>query len=289
MNPVVQLQKIGVGLARVMPVKLADKIATGMGFLYCCFSKKKRCYIERNLEHIFSNERIGLARLNFLSKRTFTNFALTMTDFFRLVFISKRDIVESVECIGYENVEKALSQHKGCILISLHLGNWDYAGAYLAARGIPMAALVEATDDDMFDLYTRHRECTGMKTYPVIRAGYAFLDTIKNNRVLAILADRDIMQNGISVRFFSGKRNIPKGLAEMIIKRKLPVVFAYMVLNSPHKRTRYRAIIEEPIIFDGDADAFNRLMVSKFEGFIRKYPDQWFVFHPEWIEEREDT
>ncbi len=285
MNPVAQLQKIGVALVYVMPVKLADKIATGIGFLYCCFFKTKRRYIECNLAHIFSNERIDSKRLNFFLKRTFTNFALAMTDFFRLAFISKRDLIESVECIGYENVEKTFFQHKGCILISLHLGNWDYAGAYLAARGIPMTALVEVTDDDMFDLYTKHRECTGMKTYPVTQAGYAFLDIIKNNRVLAILADRDIMKNGISVRFFSGKRNIPKGLAEMIIKRKLPVVFAYMVLNAPHKRTRYRAVIEESIVFNGNADAFNRCMVSKFEKFIRKYPDQWFVFHPEWIEE----
>lgn len=289
MNPVAQLQKIGVGLAHVMPVKLADKIATGIGFLYCCFFKTKRRYIERNLEHIFSNERIDSKRLNFFSKKTFTNFALTMTDFFRLAFMSKRDIVESAECIGYENVEEALVQGRGCILISLHLGNWDYGGAYLAARGIPMTALVEVTDDEMFDLYTKHRERTGMKTYPVTRAGYAFLDIIKNNRVLAILADRDIMKNGISVRFFSGKRNIPKGLAEMIIRKKLPVVFAYMVLNATHKRARYLGVIESPIVFDGDADAFNKLMVSKFEKFIRKYPDQWFVFHPEWIEEGADA
>lgn len=285
MNPVVQLQKFGVVFAHVMPVKLTDRIAIGFGLLYCFFFKKKRRYIEQNLEHIFSTESISRKRMNFFLKRTFTNFALTMTDFFRLAFISKDSILKSAECLGYENVEKALAQHKGCILISLHLGNWDYAGVYLAARGLPMTALVEVTDNAMFDLYTKHRENTGMKTYPVTRAGYAFLDIIRNNRVLAVLADRDIMKNGISVRFFSGKRNIPKGLAEMVIRSKLPVVFAYMVLKPSSKRVRYLAVIEPPIIFDGDADAFNRLMVSKFEKFIRKYPDQWFVFHPEWIEQ----
>ena len=285
MNPVVQLQKFGVVLFHIMPVKLTDIIAIGFGFLFCFFFKNKRRYIERNLEHIFSTESISRERMNFFLKRTFANFALTMTDFFRLAFISKDSILESAECLGYENVEKALAQHKGCILITLHLGNWDYAGVYLAARGLPMTALVEVTDNAMFDLYTKHRESTGMKTYPVTRAGYAFLDIIRNNRVLAVLADRDIMKNGISVRFFSGKRNIPKGLAEMVIRSKLPVVFAYMVLNPSSKRVRYLGVIKSPIIFNGDADAFNRLMVSEFEKFIRKYPDQWFVFHPEWIEQ----
>lgn len=284
MNPVVYLQKGGVGITRLMPVKLIDKIAAGLGVLYCYSSKKKRGYIKSNLQHIFSDKAITKECTNSLLKQTFKNFAITMTDFFRLAFLSKEDIVESADCLGYENVGYALAQGKGCVLITLHLGNWDYAGAYLAARGVPMTALVEETDAEMLALYTKHRESTGMKTYPVNRAGYAFLDIIKNNRVLAVLADRDIAKNGVPVRFFFGKRNIPKGLAEIIIKKKLPVVFAYMVLNTAKKETRYLGVIEPPIVFQGNTSEFNQLMIRKFETFIRKYPDQWFVFHPEWIE-----
>jgi KDO2-lipid IV(A) lauroyltransferase len=285
MNPVVQLQKSGVGLTRLIPPKLADKIAILAGFLYCYFSKKKRDYITSNLKHIFANDNISQEQMNCLMKRTFANFALTMTDFFRLSFMSKQRIIDSTECIGYGHVKKALALGSGCILITLHLGNWDYAGAYLAARGVPMTALVEETNSEMLALYTRHRESTGMRTYSVNRAGYAFLDIIKNNRVLAVLADRDVAKNGIPVNFFSGKRMIPKGLAEIIIKKKIPVVFAYMVLDTSIRRARYLGVIEEPFVYEGEADSFNRLMVEKFEGFIKKYPEQWFVFHHEWLDE----
>jgi lauroyl/myristoyl acyltransferase len=284
MNPVVHLQKGGVGLSRRLPVKLADKLAFITGYLYCYFSKRKRDYINDNLQHIFAGDRIIRLQLDKILKRTFSNFAITMTDFFRLAHISKQEIIDSSECVGYENIERALAQKRGCVLITLHLGNWDYAGAYLAARGVPMTALVEETDTEMLALYTKHRESTGMRTYPVNRAGYAFLDIIKNNRVLAVLADRDVTRNGVPIRFFSGKRMIPRGLAEIIIKKRIPVVFAYMVLNTWNKRFRYLGVIEEPIVYDMDARSFNRLMVGKFEQYIRKYPDQWFVFHPEWIE-----
>ncbi len=67
-------------------------------------------------------------------------------------------------------------------------------------------------------------------------------------------------------------------------KKKLPVLFAYMVFNPHHNGRRYFGIIEPPIVFEGTVDEFNRLLVRKYETIIRSYPDQWFVFHPEWIE-----
>ncbi len=282
MNLVVPLQRFGIRLAKILPLKISDKIATGLGLLYCLLSKKKRDYIRKNLMHIFTDKELEPERLNRYLKRTFINFARAMVDFFRLGFISKEGF--DVELLGSGNPAKALSLKRGCVLLTLHLGNWDYAGSYLAAHGVPMSALVEETGTEMFSLYTKHRERLGMKTFPVTKAGYAFIHTIKSNRVLAVLADRDIMKNGVTVDFFSGKRSIPKGLADIIIKRKMPVIFGYMVLQPAHKKNRYLGVMEKPFVFSGDVEAFNRIMVKKYEEFIRLYPDQWFVFHPEWIE-----
>jgi KDO2-lipid IV(A) lauroyltransferase len=279
-----QLQKLGIILMRILPVKVADKIATGIGILCCYILKEKRTYIQKNLLHIFSDVNIEPEQFNFYVKNTFINFARVMVDFFRLGSISNEEIISSAELIGGEYPRQALKLKRGVVLITLHLGNWDYAGSFLAALGIPMSALVEETESEKFDLYTKHREHTGMQTFPVTKAGYAFLHTIKNNRALAVLADRDITKNGVTVDFFSGRRSIPKGLADIIIRKKLPVVFGYMVLKPNHKKHRYFGIIEPPIVFDGTVDEFNRLMVTKYEHYIKSYPDQWFVFHSEWLE-----
>jgi KDO2-lipid IV(A) lauroyltransferase len=149
-----------------------------------------------------------------------------------------------------------------------------------------MNALAEVTEEEMFRLYTQHREHTGMKTFPLHRAGYGFLDTIKKNRVLAVLADRDILKNGVTVDFFSGKRSIPRGLGDIIIKKKMPVLFAYLVFHPASKKYRYLGIVEPPVVFEGNVEEFNHILVQKMEDAIRKYPDQWFVFHPEWLEKK---
>lgn len=221
---------------------------------------------------------------SYLCRRTFENFARCMIDFFRLGFLKKFEVIKDVFAQGLENLDVALKYGNGCILITLHIGNWDYAGSYLASCGYPINALVEETESEMFRLYTKHREATGLRTFPVSRSSYAILDTIKNNRVLAVLADRDITKQGTVINFFSGRRSFPVNLAGIIVKRKIPVVIGYMVLlNKKGCKERYLGIIESVNIFKTE-DEFNTHIIKRFESIISQYPDQWFVFHPEWIE-----
>ena len=281
MNLSVQIQNFATILVRAVPLKLADRIARALGILFCRFSKTRRLQILNNLQHIYPKGRISREQMNCYLKRTFVNYNRAMIDFLRLSFMSKEDF--SVDMIGFDNIAKALGYGRGCIVLTLHIGNWDYAGSYLAARGVPMSALVEETTPEMYDLYTRNRERMGMKTFPLSRAGYAFLHTIKNNRVLAVLGDRDILKSGIPVNFFSGRRNIPRGLGDIIIRRKLPVLFGYMVLHPTSKTERYLGCLEEPAFFSGSEQEFNTTMVEKFESYIMKYPGQWMLFQSDWI------
>ncbi|MEO0137547.1 MAG: lysophospholipid acyltransferase family protein [candidate division WOR-3 bacterium] len=278
MNIAVKLQKCGILITRLLPLSVADKIGRLLGGLSYFMLKKKRSYILKNLHYIVPEKGYH----HYLCRKTFEKFARCMVDFFRLGFLTKEQVIEEVIASGLKNLDDALTFNRGCILLTLHIGNWDYAGSYLAARGYPMNALVEETEPEMFRLYTRHREATGLKTYPLSRAQVAFLDTIKNNRILAVLADRDLTKQGMEFRFFSGKRKFPKNLAEIVVKRKIPVVFGYMVLTE-EGRKRYYGIVEPVQLFES-VDKFHRYMLSAFEKTIKKYPDQWFVFHPEWIE-----
>lgn len=281
MGIAVKLQKCGVFLTKLFCLGISDNLARLAGGLCYFFLKKKKGYILKNLYYIIPSQS-GLH--NYLCRKTFENFARCMVDFFRLGFLKKGEVIKEVIAQGLENLDEALKKNKGCILLTLHIGNWDYAGSFLAALGYPMNALVEETEPEMFNLYTKHREATGLKTFPLSRAGIAFLDTIKNNRIIAVLADRDITKTGAELKFFSGKRSFPKNLGELVVKRKIPVVFAYMVLlNKKDIKKRYLGVVEEAKLFK-DEKEFNDYMVDRFEKTIAKYPDQWFVFHQEWIE-----
>jgi len=281
MNPTAALQKLAIRLIRVIPLKVADRIAISIALLSFRFSRARREQILTNLRHVFAGEHVGRHQMEQYMKNTFINYARAMVDFLRLSYITEADFNVYVE--GIENIYDALRHERGCIMLTMHIGNWDYAGCYLAARGVPMSALVEETDPEMYELYKRHRERTGMITFPLSKAGYGFLHTIRNNRVLAVLGDRDIANKGVTVDFFDGKRSIPRGLGEIIIKRKIPVVFGYLVFNPSRHGSRYLGWIDAPVVFDGIEDEFNEVMVNKFEQLIRRFPDQWMLFQNDWV------
>ncbi len=282
MNPVVVLQRLGIIASKLTPRRFADAIARAIGVAFYHLSPRRRGYIRDNVNHILPDRDAGGLKERIV-KQTFINFALSMVDFFRLSYMLENDF--EVDCHGIEHIDRARALQRGCVLISLHIGSWDYGGAYLAARGIPILALVQMTDPTMFQLYTRHRERTGLRTYPVAKAPYAFIEAMKKNKVLAILADRNVHGPGRIVKFFSGSRRIPLGLSEMIGRYDIPAVLSYLVMQRRGKR--YRLTIE-PMSYDRhDVDALERKIIREFENIISRYPDQWFVFHPEWIEHEE--
>src|SRR5687768_12804479 len=43
---------------------------------------------------------------------------------------------------GWNVVEEGMRRGRGIILVTGHLGNWELGGAYLAARGVPVGAIV---------------------------------------------------------------------------------------------------------------------------------------------------
>ncbi|HEX7319971.1 MAG TPA: lysophospholipid acyltransferase family protein [bacterium] len=269
-------------MAQITPPKAAERIAMIMGKLACSLNKVGRSYIRANLDHIFAHDNIPVRDLNNYVLKTFQNYTRVLVDFFRLGFISADELIQDVEPVGIENCAAALKYKRGSIMITFHLGNWDYAGSYLAAINYPMSALVEELEPAMLELYTRHRERTGMQTYPLAKSAYAFLDIIRKNRILAILADRDIANNGITVTVFDGKRNIPRNLGSIIVRKKLPVLFGHLTLNPIGKKHRYRGCVDPPLFFTSE-DEFHAALVRKMEELIKTYPDQWFVFQPEWI------
>ncbi len=281
MNPVAVLQKLAIYIIRVVPLEVADMIATRFALLFCYLSRRKREHILTNLRHIFAGKNIERSKINKYLKNTFKNYARSMIDFLRLNYITKDDF--SVEAFGVQNIHDALKHGRGCIMLTMHIGNWDLAGSYLAARGVPMSALVEETEPEMYELYKKHRERTGMITFPLSKAAYGFLHTIKNNRVLAVLGDRDILKSGVVVSFFDGKRSIPRGLGQIIIKKRIPVVFGCMVFNPSRKEPRYFGYVDAPRFFTGTEDEFNTTMVRRFEDYILHFPDQWMLFQPDWI------
>ncbi|MDR1354730.1 MAG: hypothetical protein LBJ43_00380 [Propionibacteriaceae bacterium] len=106
----------------------------------------------------------------------------------------------TVEMSGYEAFHTAW-QNGGVVVTLPHMGDWDLAGAWVCAKGIPVSAVVERLPDEEFAFYSVIRRSVGMTIYPHQdpRAFERLCTDLKNGSVVALVADRDLSRRGVPV------------------------------------------------------------------------------------------
>ena len=139
---------------------------------------------------------------------------------FRLPRMDKREVAERVdaETIGAENLDAALDRGKGAILALPHIGNWDAAGIWLVQRTGPFATVAERLKpESLFDRFVEYREGLGFEIVPLTGGARAPLEVLRErlreNKVICLLADRDLSRNGVQVDFFGEATRMPGGPA----------------------------------------------------------------------------
>src|SRR6056300_311892 len=86
------------------------------------------------------------------------SYARYWLDTLRLPSLSEEECVGSISVEGYHHVEEALGAGRGAILALPHLGGWEWAGRWLAARDVEVVSVVERLEPpEVLDWFTSLR------------------------------------------------------------------------------------------------------------------------------------
>jgi KDO2-lipid IV(A) lauroyltransferase len=276
------LIRAGTALLRFVPYGLARTAALAAADVCWALLPERRRILEENLRVTAPGRSNGERQR--LVRKTFRNLALCSLDFLKLPLLSKEKVIDLVEIHGLENLDQALAGGKGAILVTGHLGNWDFAGAYLAALGYPIHAVAEDVEPEVYEVYEHYRGATGMKVLSLGRGALPALRVLKRKELLVLVGDRAIGTPGLPVAFCDGRRNLPEGPAAFALKSGAPLVIGYLVLNPKGSEKRYKGVVTPPLDSQGRAAAeFTQAIADALSRAIRKDPDQWFVFQPQWL------
>ena len=89
----------------------------------------------------------------------------------------------------------------GAVVALPHMGDWDLAGAFMCAKGMPVASVAERLPDQEFAYFMAIRSRVGMTIYSH-KDGHSLHkleDDIRAHKVVALLADRDLSRHGVPV------------------------------------------------------------------------------------------
>ncbi len=265
-----------------------------IGDLFYLLMRKTRAHVRNNMEGV-GRGRWSKERVDVLTRKTFQNYGQYLLDYMvmhRLRPSNKERWVE--EEVGAHHMIEALRAGKGAICITPHLGNWEIGGLLFSFRGGSLNVLtLDERDADTRSFREEMRRRRGIKILyinPKDDSPMAVLDAVKalrRNEILAMLGDRIESQKTMVFDFFGKKTAFPIGVAILAMATEAPVLPVFVVMEGSRK---YRGIIEPPIYFDPSSrkDREVRIregmekLIKKFEGYIEKYPDQWYNFYSYW-------
>ena len=114
----------------------------------------------------------------------------------------------------------------GAVLALPHLGNWDFAGAWLAGQGYPVTVVAEPVEPpELFEWFVSTRAQLGMRVIALSpTAGTEVLRALRDNEVVCLLSDRDLTGDGVEVEFFGERTTMPAGPAMARAARGAPLL-----------------------------------------------------------------
>jgi len=277
---------------RALPWERACRIGASLGALgYRPLGIRKRV-VDRQIAAAFPEwppERVHLVALG--SYRHLGRSAIETALLDSLGRDGLLDLVENVE--GWHLVEEVVAKGSGAILVTGHIGNWELAGAYVAARGIPIDVIARGMANPIFDTYLNHtREQIGMVVVKDTDAVRRTPRSLRAGRAVAFVADQGVMGLASTfVPFFGRPAKTPRGAAVFALRFNVPVLFV-VALRKPNGK--YRVIVERIEVpptgdRERDVDSIVAGFTQLLEKWVRIEPEQYFWQHRRWRRQPPDT
>jgi KDO2-lipid IV(A) lauroyltransferase len=197
------------------------------------------------------------------------------------------------EVHGWDALEEARAEGRGVIGVAGHLGNWELGGAYLQVRGVPCDAVVRHMANPLADRWiTDTRTFTGVNVVYDDQAVRRTTRSLKEGRLVGFLADQGV--KGLAstyVPFFGRPAKTPRGPAVFALRFRAPMI---LIVPVREPSGLYRMNLERiPLVDTGDREADIDMMVATWtrmlEGWVRRYPEQYFWQHQRWRRQPPDT
>jgi phosphatidylinositol dimannoside acyltransferase len=240
--------------------------------------------LEANLRRVIGPEPSG-KELRALSRAAMSSYARYWFEVFRLPVMGAERIVGDMRCIaGEDRLHAALASGRGAVLPLPHMGNWDHAGAWIIARGVPRLTTVaeRLKPESLARRFFAFREGLGFEVLPATGGVQRFgilAQRLRAGGLVCLPADRDVTGGGIEVDFFGEKAHMMGGAAALAVQTGAALMPVTLWYDGP---LWYAHIHEEVPVPEGGTRrekvaAMTQEVARVFEAGIAAHPQDWHM------------
>ncbi len=256
---------------RLLPRAVADAAARGAAGLMYALDPPARRVLEGNLRRIRPDaDPKWIARR---SRQAFESFALSLVDFLEMDRLRHSELMTRVEIRGERHLRAALRARRGVIVLSAHLGNWEWGAAFLAGTGPRLHVVARPHGNPGVEAFFRRRRVRrGIAMLPR-PASSAAARALRRGEWVALMGDRERSPQGITREVLPARR-CDRWVAAMARRTGALVLPAAVVRLASG---RYAACFDAPLSAQECARGAAHQCLARW---LRSHPGQWSGFEP---------
>ena len=226
------------------------------------------------------------AQLEFLVNAGMRSYLRYWCDTFRFPAWSKERLLSTTVCENESFLRDPIADKRGCIVALPHAGNWDHAGAYFCATGIPLTTVAEhLKPEKLFRKFLEYRTAIGMEVLDLDSRSIAVLSQrLRSGKLVALVADRDLSKNGIPVNFFGTGGQMPAGPALLAIQTGADLITAFVKYEEVGIRIIFGEAIAVPATgsVQEKAAVMTQVIADRFAEQLAIHTVDWHMLQRIW-------
>lgn len=220
--------------------------------------------------------------LDALTRSALRSYARYWLEVFRLQDLPASRIVGRMRVLDEARLRAAHATGRGTVLALPHMGNWEQAGAWLVATGIPFTTVAERLrPEQLFERFVRFRAALGMEVIPLTggeRPPSGLLaERLRAGGVLCLLADRDLSADGVTVSFFGAPATMPPGPAALALRTGATLLPVTLWFDDDGWSARIH-----PEVPHTDIRTMTQALADEFAAGIAAHPADWHMLQRIW-------
>ena len=236
----------------------------------------------RQLRTNLGRVRPGLdaAALEELTHRAVRSYLRYWAESFRLPAWPVDDLVSRTRTVHEERLRTPYDDRRGVVVALPHQGNWDWAGAWACATGMPLMTVAERLRPErLYDEFVAFRAGLGMRILPLSgdRPPLPRLaEYLRQGGFVCLLADRDLSRNAVDVTLCGAPARMPTGPALLARETGAALVPATLRYIGRDLEIHFHPEVEVGPGAEGVATATQQV-ADAFTAGITAAPEDWHM------------